>query len=146
MIRVAFYKGNGTIFDKLIRWWTRSKYSHVEIIIDNIWYSASPRAGCVRAAYIDAINNHWDYIIISCSLQTKQEILNAINSQLGKPYDIIGILLSQIFPLGVDDPSAWFCSELCSCALQKAGIIDRKHHASWYSPARLYRRLVQKQK
>ena len=144
MIKVAFYKGEGNWFDKLIRWWTRSPYSHSELVIDDIWYSSSPRDGHVRATRIYAVPNHWDFIHIDCSEQAKRTITDAIDSQLGKPYDIIGILLSQVIPLGVDDPNSWFCSEICACALQKAGILPRAHKAAWFSPARLYNKLVQK--
>ena len=48
-MRVAFYKGEGNFFDKLIRWWTKSSYSHCELIFsDGIFFSADPRDGGVR--------------------------------------------------------------------------------------------------
>ena len=30
-IRLAFYKGKGDWVDKVIKWWTKSQYSHVEV-------------------------------------------------------------------------------------------------------------------
>ena len=47
--KIAFYKAKGNIIDKSIRLWTRSKYSHCEIVIGENWYSSSPRDKGVRA-------------------------------------------------------------------------------------------------
>ena len=45
LIYLALYKGRGTLFNRLIRLWTRSKYSHCELVLsDGRWLSAS--AGC----------------------------------------------------------------------------------------------------
>ena len=44
-IRLAFYKGKGDWVDKLVRWWTKSQYSHVEVVVGNTWISSSPRDG-----------------------------------------------------------------------------------------------------
>ena len=54
-IKVAFYKGRGNWKNKIIRWWTKSKYSHAELILpDEItWVSISPLlAGKVSARSI----------------------------------------------------------------------------------------------
>ena len=47
-VRLAFYKGEGDWVDKLVRWWTKSQYSHVEVV-GNMWVSSSPRDGGVNA-------------------------------------------------------------------------------------------------
>ena len=43
-IQVAFYKGRGGWTHKIIRWWTKSPYSHAELIMpdDKTWISISP--------------------------------------------------------------------------------------------------------
>ena len=139
MIKLAFYKGKGDFFDKLIRIWTNSPYSHVEIIINGIWYSASPRDGRVRAKKIDPNPSHWDFIEIPS--KNAENMVKFIESQLGKKYDWLGILLSQIIPLGEENPNRWFCSEICSAAVKKGGK-KLKNHPQWYSPARLFEELV----
>lgn len=32
-IYLALYKGRGTLFNRLVRLWTRSKYSHCELVL-----------------------------------------------------------------------------------------------------------------
>ena len=34
-IKIAFYKGQGNWLNKIIRWWTKSPYSHAELILPN---------------------------------------------------------------------------------------------------------------
>ena len=43
-IKLAFYKGKGNWKNKVIRWWTKSPYSHVELILPDgdTWVSISP--------------------------------------------------------------------------------------------------------
>ena len=43
-IRVAFFKGKGNFWNKVVRWWTESPYSHAELVMpDEItWISISP--------------------------------------------------------------------------------------------------------
>ena len=47
-VQLALYKGRGTLFNALIRWWTRSPYSHCELVINGTCYSSSIRDGGVR--------------------------------------------------------------------------------------------------
>ena len=44
IIKVAFYKAQGDYINKIVRWWTKSKYSHAELILpdDVTWISISP--------------------------------------------------------------------------------------------------------
>ena len=34
-LKIAFYKGDGLLRDRFIRKWTKSKYSHVELVIQS---------------------------------------------------------------------------------------------------------------
>lgn len=49
LVQLAFYKAKGDWVDKVIRWWTSSKYSHCEVVIGDEWFSSSPRDGGVNA-------------------------------------------------------------------------------------------------
>ena len=60
--KLAFYKAKGTLIDLLIRVFTNSKYSHVEIVCNKDWYSSSPRDGGVRVKQIIDDGNSWDFI------------------------------------------------------------------------------------
>ena len=60
-VTLAFYKGKGNLIDKIIRFWTKSKYSHVEIIINDVWVSSNPKVG-VTVNSLRPLTNKWDYI------------------------------------------------------------------------------------
>jgi len=143
MVTLAFYKGAGDWADKAIRLWTRSKYSHSELIINGVWYSSSPRDLKVRGKIIIPQANHWDYIDIPANGKQKHIMLNFFSEQIGKPYDWKGIILSQILPLNIQDPEEWFCSEFDSKMLMLPRMLPDDKPAQWYSPGRLADRAKQ---
>lgn len=121
MTRVAFYKAPGDWTDKAVRWWTHGPYSHCELVIDNIWLSASPREGKVRFKDILPDNSKWDFVDIELSEEQINHIIVWVGGELGCGYDWMGIALTQIVNLNMQDPERWFCSELVVAALQQAG-------------------------
>jgi len=140
-MRVAFYKGKGNWVDWTIRKWTRSPYSHCEIVIDNTWYSSSARDGGVRKKNIYHNPENWDFIDIKIQVNDENIIKMFFNKQIGKKYDYVGILLSQVIPLHKDIKNRWFCSEICAYALQLIGMLPKDKRPNWYSPGRFYKKL-----
>lgn len=129
LIYLALYKGKGTLFNRLIRLWTRSKYSHCEIVMpDGEWLSASAMDGGVRAKAILLNLEHWDLIPLPWA--NAAHIKNLFHQHKGKGYDWLGLLGSQFLPLAIDNPRRMFCSEFCAAAL---GFIP----AQRYSPGLL---------
>ena len=60
-LKVAFYKDNSHLFNRLVTWWTKGKYSHVELVLSNGQAaSSSNRDRGVRYKYIDFNNGNWD--------------------------------------------------------------------------------------
>jgi hypothetical protein len=112
--QLAFYKAPGQIDDKLIRWWTGSPYSHVELVVDGVWYSSSARDGGVRAKIITPRNDAWDYLNISVDAEWLNKVFNETK---GQGYDYVNIVLTQVLPLGLERPDKWICSEWCAYAL-----------------------------
>lgn len=115
MTEIAAYKGKGRLYDRLIRIWTRSPYSHVEIVITRNdthfrGLSASPRDGGVRMAKIKIKPGNWDFF------ETEGN-LTAIEPLVGARYDWKGIFLAQILPFGLGSPKRYFCSELAAVYL-----------------------------
>ena len=54
------------MFNRLIAWWTKGKYSHVEIVLsDGTSYSSSFMDGGVRGKHIQFNGSNWDFINIS---------------------------------------------------------------------------------
>lgn len=137
-MHLAFYKGlkklnpKANLIDTLVCKWTNSIYSHVEIVFTTgISFSSSPRDGGCRykaIVYDDAI---WDYIDLNITKQCEDVIMKFCDSQNGKGYDWSGIILSQVFPLNIDEPNKWTCSELV------AKCLNYKHPAK-YNPGNLY--------
>lgn len=126
MITLAFYKGRGSswwnrVQDGLIRFATRSPYSHVELIEgtaqlgeETICLSSSGRDGGVRETTIRLKTASWDLVEMA---DQPAEIVDFIRTRIGARYDYLGIVLSQILSLGRHDARKWFCSEICAAAL-----------------------------
>lgn len=116
LIYLAVYKGDGKLFNRLIRLWTRSRYSHCELVMpDGRWLSASAMDGGVRAKYIELDFEHWDLIPLPWA--NAKLIESVFDRHEGKGYDWLGILLAQFLPLGIDSKRRMFCSEFCAAAL-----------------------------
>ena len=140
MITLAFYKGRGSSWwirlqDGLIRFATRSPYSHVELIVgraehdrEETCLSSSGRDGGVREKRIVLERAKWDLVDLTAQ---PDEIGAFIRDRIGARYDYWGIVFSQILSLGRHDTSKWFCSEICAAALGMA-------NAQRMSPQALY--------
>lgn len=105
---VAFYKGRERILNRLISWWTRGKYSHVELVLDNgISISSSFMDGGVRYKRIDYNPDNWDFIEVG---PVTDDIKMMADSLIGMKYDLRGILGFVIRSVA-DDRKKMFCSE-----------------------------------
>lgn len=114
-MKLAFYKGPGNWTDKLIRYWTESKYSHCEIVINGLWYTSSWYDGGVRRLQLDYNPDNWDFIELTG--YDESVVIDFYHNTKGMPYDLKGIILSQILPLNKNSKAKWFCSEWCATAL-----------------------------
>ncbi len=107
---------------RLIRWYTKSNYSHCEIILNDYWISSSPEYGGTKVQKLRPLKDSWDYLTLTLD---PFEIENAIDfafSQENTKYDYWGILINQIFKLNRNSynrNNKWFCSEICLTLLQK---------------------------
>jgi len=139
MIQVAFYKANqpkATWLDKLISFYTKGPFSHVELIIDGYQYSSSPRDGGVRKVPHKLDHTVWEYIELN-NIETNK-ILTFFEETKYAKYDYTGIL-GFIF-LNKDSEKKWFCSEWVTRALIIGGynkLFPIKESIT--SPNRLYR-------
>lgn len=125
---LAFYKAEGNYFDKLIRWWTKSKYSHVEIVYGDKWYSSSYRDDGVRVKAMKAPNpDSWDYVEVDVDPDRLEDVYM---KHVGKGYDWLGIALSEWLPLGIQNDYKCYCSEFCAevIGLGKTNISPKRLH------------------
>lgn len=148
-IYVAFYKHKRKLdslkniyfrfFDEIIRLFTKGKYSHCEIAIQEendtnyTCYSSSNRDGGVRKKYMELQPERWDLIGIDQSKVKVSDIKSIYNKTVGCKYDFFGAC-GVILGFG-NAKSRYFCSEWCAEALK----LKRPHT---FSPVSLYRYLL----
>jgi len=130
---------------KGVQIWTKSKYYHVEIIIDGIWYSSRTDHG-LRPLKLKPLSKAYDYYTIDTEISNKSlcNFKRFVKSNENTGYDWLGILLAQFLPFTIDNKDKWFCSEVVTKILQILDVyevIDVEPHR--ISPEDLYR-LVQK--
>lgn len=131
----------------LISLWTGYDYTHAQIVFSDNMVGSSWKDGVQYKRFHDVIKNPSFFKFIEIDNSREKEVREFINSQLGKPFDWPGILLSQFLPLKIDDPRSWFCSEIVLTALQRAypeSFLNSFHPAS-ISPGQLLKIIESKQ-
>jgi hypothetical protein len=118
-VRLAFYKGKGKLLNKIIRWRTKSKYSHVELeVLPGICWSSSWRDGGVRFKNIDLENANWDCVPLRHVKSVDvNEIIKWCQKLVGARYGVKDVFKFMI-PFLRSRRNEWFCSEACLAALQ----------------------------
>lgn len=120
---LAFQHGRRSFFAKLIKWWTGSQFSHVEIALWDgaakwLCWSADEADGGVRCKVQALSAAEWVWIPIDHVRMT--DALNWANDRAGRKYDWAGIL-GMVWRPRNDNPDRYFCSEFCVAALQAGG-------------------------
>lgn len=135
MAYLAFYKGNGDFLNKVVRFFTRSKYSHCAIVAHCMEYSSSSRYGGVYAQrrYIPYDLKEWDLVPVGIP---SQDIVAFYNRTRDCKYDYLGAI-GSVFTVFKQKGSRYFCSEWCAECLR----LDKPHK---YTPDSLYKRLNKK--
>lgn len=127
-IRIAFYKGKGNWKNKIIRWWTQSPYSHVELVMpDNYtWISISPLLTSVVSSRIktDFDLKNWDFVELQISDEQHKTLLEFFEDTRGCSYDWIGMIFSQLLPFHIKRKNKWYCSEWIAYALRISDIVN----------------------
>ena len=145
-VKVAFYKGKGNWKHKMVRWWTESQYSHVELVMpDNFtWITITPLMSSTVSSRIktDFDLENWDFVSLDINEDQLQVINDFYGETQGCKYDWWGMILSQFLPFHIKRREKWYCSEWIAYALRIAGIIDWKiikiYDQTDLSPQRLY--------
>lgn len=133
MFGVYFYHGTrpgiAGIYNRLVRWWDRSAYSHCEIAFsDGMAGSSSFEDGGVRLKPITFDPKNWDFVPLPAHLESRSRAW--FEAHQGEKYDLLGnvhFVLALIRHTG----QRWFCSEACAESL---GFLE-----SWrYKPSDLH--------
>lgn len=107
------------IGSRIIRAVTWSRWSHAAIIdgneiIEAVW----PRVRVSSLAW--AIETHPRWTVIDIPVADESAAIAAARSQIGKPYDLWGVLGLGLKRQWQDD-DAWWCSELITWAAKQGG-------------------------
>jgi hypothetical protein len=129
-MKLAFYVGKGNLIDRIIRWRTKSKYSHVELIFDgipggdrsevynNLWFSSSPRDGGVRIKSVSPQKSSWEFVKIPSTIEQECDCFERAIEIKGRKYDFIGAILGAGLKIRVENPRRFFCCEAAAYALK----------------------------
>jgi hypothetical protein len=140
VIRVAFYKGKGKFIDKLIKWWTKSPYSHCELMFpDDRMFSSDAWSGGVRYNKNYNLAN-WDIVETPITQIELRSLIEWCDWKNGSAYDWWGTL-SFILPFVHESKKKWFCSELCAAGLIWISKLPSTTKISNLDPGELYKLL-----
>ena len=146
-IKVAFFKGSqDSRLHRFVRWWTKSEYSHAEIVLDSdqTWISISPflYSKVEKRTGVYEESGDWDFLEIPVTEKQLVALEDFIEETVGDGYDWLGMISSQLLPLIIKGKRRWYCSQWIAHALAHAGIFK------WYKvgiyeipdlhPGRLY--------
>jgi len=127
-ISIAFYKGEGNIFNKIVRKWTGSVYSHAELILADgrTWISITPfiKSKIYSKKDPEYNENEWDFVELSVTPEQHSIIERFYLLTEGCRYDWVGMLLSQFLPFKIKSQGRWYCSEWIAYALRISGIVS----------------------
>lgn len=113
MIKVGFFKGKGSWWNFLIRWWTHGPYSHTEIItkeqgpVAKFCLSSHKPDGGVRGKWRNLKAEEWDFVELDFDAD---EVTKWYTDRQGSGYDLLG-LMGLVFRRDDYDRNKYFCSE-----------------------------------
>lgn len=124
---------NSSFYSKLICWWTKSNYYHVELIYDQLWVSSMEGEG-VTIKDLQPLHDGWvykDFGSIDISETRHVNVRDWIIAQDDLEYDWLGIFFAQVLKLRRHTLNKWFCSEFVTKILQLLGfkeVFDLEPH------------------
>ena len=120
-VKLAFKKDSNGFMSKLIKWWTKSRYSHVEIIIPSkdgkfesgFWLSANGKKGVRMKPLILPLNTKsWDYLDVEVDENKYDDVMKKIEKITEYKYATKDLFLVQVFGLDkMESRKRMFCSE-----------------------------------
>lgn len=141
-VTVALFQGPGLV-SRLIRWQTRSAYSHAAIVLpNNSVYESREGIGVRQLPRLEPKNGEQiDFFAVEVTETQLAEITEFLKRQLGKRYD--WTMVARFITRRQESRSTsdkWFCSELVFAAFKVAGVILLRDTDPWeVSPGLLAR-------
>lgn len=123
-MKIAFYNAPTKLFNRLVRWWDNSVYSHCEVVLEepnedglSLCGSSSFLDGGVRTKLIDLNSGKWDVIDLGSLPEMEADAKQWFIDHDGEGYDVLGIV-GFIFRIIPHDKTRWFCSEVVATILR----------------------------
>lgn len=117
------------------------KYSHVELVDGEDWFSISPRSGEAVKRKIIPKKESWDFINLKLDEEDEARVREQIPRYIGVKYDYVGAIFS-ITPLCIQKPNRVFCSEVATNILNKTLRYFYLGDGCKYSPSKLYKGII----
>jgi hypothetical protein len=151
-IKLAFKKDSNGIMSRLIKWWTKSQYSHVEVIVpgrdgnyrSGFWLSANTKKGVRKKPLILPLNHKaWDFLEVEVPEENYEKVMERIDEITKYKYATKDLFLVQVLRLDkMESRKRMFCSEsVCEVlrAFEERKISKLHIPCVNFSPEDLYR-------
>ena len=116
-MKAAFYKGKHRLFNRLVSWWDRGNYSHMELVYENGQAASSSFIdGGVRFKSIKFDDSRWDFIELPRELFEESISRAWFENHLGYKYDFLGLIRFAVDAIP-ERKTKYFCSEACLASL-----------------------------
>ncbi len=117
-------------------------FTHIALVVDlkdkndpvviEAWWNGVRKG---RFSEVHTPGTEFAIYSVRVSEHQKKKIFEFANSQIGKPYDWLGILGFVFFNPNLESKNRWFCSELVFAAFKQAGVeLLKNTHPSEVSP------------
>lgn len=106
------------LVNRVIRFFTRSQYSHSEICVGDPFagpvycLSSVGTEGGVRMKRMQLNPDKWDVIALPGVDEVR--LWSFLSDNAGRKYDLIGCVRTVLPFVGREHPHKWFCSEVCA--------------------------------
>jgi len=143
-VRIHFWRGTG-IVGSLIRFFSWGEVAHVGMQIDSFLFEAREFRGVVASPYPPSPKENrkppCKTLILECSEEQKQQMLNWWHDRIGSPYDYLSVVRFVTRRKETEETKRkYFCSEAVSdaCAFAELPLFERVD-SSKIPPSWVYR-------
>ena len=140
-ILVGFYSGEDSFYDRVVKWWTNSRYCHAELIMPDgkTWISIRPGqkdfpTQILKKEKTEYDPAKWTFIEFDITEEQRAQILEFYEMTKGCKYDWFGMIMSHLLPWRVKRQGRWYCSEWVAYALRISNVLDWRNVRIYRQP------------
>lgn len=105
---------SGTLVSRLICWWLNTKYSHVSVEVEGVWYQSYWGLDFYKTTVKPT--DIKKTVHLSVDDNKAKAVVDMLDSKLGERYDYKSIV-SWVFRINHQARKYWYCSEVAKVAL-----------------------------